>query len=81
MREIVKPLRLRDVTPTVRTEDLIDAHGIAELLGLSHANSVSTYQRRYDDMPRPIIDLGNGRPRLWLKPQIVSWAKQTGRMK
>jgi glutathione-regulated potassium-efflux system ancillary protein KefG len=53
------------MTPTVRTEDLIDARGIAELLGLSHPNSVSTYMRRYPDMPRP---------RLWLRPHIADWA-------
>lgn len=60
--------------PTVRTEDLIDAHRVAEILGLSHANSVSTYQRRYDDMPRPVVDLGAGRPRLWLGTEIEEWA-------
>ena len=62
------------MTPTVRTEDLIDARGIAELLGLSHPNSVSTYMRRYPDMPRPVVDLGRGRPRLWLRPHIADWA-------
>jgi glutathione-regulated potassium-efflux system ancillary protein KefG len=62
------------MTPTVRTEDLIDARGIAELLGLSHPNSVSTYLRRYPDMPRPVVDLGRGRPRLWLRPHIADWA-------
>jgi predicted DNA-binding transcriptional regulator AlpA len=61
------------VTPMVRTEDLVDAQEVAELLGLSHPNSVSTYQRRYLDMPRPVIDLGAGRPKLWLRPQVQSW--------
>jgi glutathione-regulated potassium-efflux system ancillary protein KefG len=65
---------LGTVTPTVRTEDLIDARGIAELLGLSHPNSVSTYLRRYPDMPRPVVDLGRGRPRLWLRPHVADWA-------
>lgn len=60
--------------PTVRTEDLIDAHGVAQILGLSHANSVSTYLRRYDEMPRPVVDLGAGRPRLWLRSEIEGWA-------
>lgn len=67
------------MAPTVRTEDLIDARGIADLLGLTHPNSVSTYQRRYPDMPRPVIDLGPGRPRLWLRPEIQRWARRTGR--
>ncbi len=69
------------VTPQVSTEDLIDAVGIAELLGLAQRNTVSLYQRRYPDMPRPVLDLGSGRPRLWLRPQIEEWARQTGRRK
>jgi hypothetical protein len=57
----------------VRTEDLADAQELAGLLGLSHPNSVSTYQRRYPDMPRPVLELGAGRPKLWLRPQVVAW--------
>lgn len=68
------------MTPTVRTEDLIDARGIADLLGLAQPNAVSLYQRRYPDMPRPVLNLGRGRPCLWLRPEMVRWAKQTGRM-
>ena len=65
--------------PKVRTEDLIDAHGVAELLGLAQPNSVSTYQHRYSDMPRPVVDLGSGRCKMWLSSEIVAWAKKTGR--
>lgn len=66
--------------PTVETTDLIDARRVAELLGLSHPNSVSTYQHRYPDMPRPVVDLGEGRCKLWLEAEIRIWAKgrQTG---
>ena len=75
----VEKFRLRHM-PKVRTEDLIDAHGVADLLGLTHANSVSTYQRRYADMPRPVVDLGRGRCKMWLEHDIVDWAKKTGRV-
>ena len=68
------------MSPTVRTEDLTDAHGVAEILGLSHSNSVHTYQRRYSDMPRPVINLGRGRVRLWLRPEMEAWARRTGRI-
>jgi glutathione-regulated potassium-efflux system ancillary protein KefG len=68
------------MSPKVNTEDLIDAHEVAAILGLSHFQSVSTYQRRYGDMPRPAVDLGSGRPRLWLRPEIVAWARKTGRI-
>ena len=54
----------------VALEDLIDAHDVARILGLSHRNTVSLYLRRYPDMPRPVLDLGRGRPSLWLRPEI-----------
>jgi predicted DNA-binding transcriptional regulator AlpA len=59
----------------VDTDDLVDARGVAELLGLSHPNSVSTYQHRYADMPRPVVDLGIGRPRLWSRSQMEIWLR------
>ena len=59
--------------PNVDTEDLIDAHGVAALLGLAHPNSVSTYQRRYPEMPRPVVDLGNGRCKMWLQSAVLEW--------
>ena len=43
------------MAPQVATEDLIDAQGVADVLGLSHRNTVSQYQRRYADMPRPVL--------------------------
>ena len=65
--------------PNVRTEDLIDAQAVAEILGLSHRNTVSSYQKRYPDMPRPIVDLGPGRPRLWVRQDIEAWARERAR--
>ncbi|MCB0994486.1 MAG: hypothetical protein KDB21_05310 [Acidimicrobiales bacterium] len=67
------------MAPMVNTEELIDAREIARLVGLTHPNSVSLYQRRYPDMPRPVLDLGPGRPRLWLRPDVEAWiARRTG---
>ena len=45
----------------VDVDELVDANAAAELLGLAHRNTVSVYQHRYDDMPRPVLDLGDGR--------------------
>ena len=59
-------------------DDLLDAHGVAEALGLSHPNTVSVYQHRYEDMPRPVIDLGKGRVKLWLRPEIEDWSARQG---
>lgn len=61
------------MSPQVATEDLLDAQGVADLLGLSHRNTVFQYQRRYDDMPRPVLDLGESRVKLWLRPEVEQW--------
>ncbi|MPY92553.1 MAG: hypothetical protein GEV08_05630 [Acidimicrobiia bacterium] len=58
----------------VNTDDLCDAREVAAVLGLAHATSVSGYLRRYHDMPRPVVDLGAGRSRLWVRPDIAAWA-------
>ncbi len=58
----------------VDVDDLIDTQDVARLLGLAHRNTVSEYQARYDDMPRPVIDLARGRSKLWLRPEVERWA-------
>jgi glutathione-regulated potassium-efflux system ancillary protein KefG len=68
--------RLLRVAPTVDTDDLIDSQEVADLLGLSHRNSVSTYLRRYDDFPRPVVERGGGRTRLWLRSDMVDWSNR-----
>ncbi len=55
--------------------DLIDAEEVAQLCGLTHRNTVSQYQRRYPTMPRPTLDLGPGRPRLWSRNDIALWER------
>jgi len=67
--------------PLVPTEDLIDAVEVARLLGLSHRNTVSQYLLKYPEMPRPIIDLGPSRPRLWLRPDVESWIARRGQVR
>lgn len=64
--------------PRVDTDDLIDAQEVAELLGLAQRNSVSLYQRRYADMPRPVVERGGGRTKLWLRSEIERWQAQRG---
>jgi len=61
------------MSPKVDTEDLIDSQEVADLLGLSHRNSVSTYLRRYEAFPRPIVERGGGRTRLWLRSDLEEW--------
>ena len=63
-----------DVVPQVNTDDLVGAAEVAELLGLSHASSVSTYVKRYPDFPPPVLELPRSRVRLWLRSEIEIWA-------
>lgn len=60
----------------VDVEDLIDAAGVAQILGLSHRNSVTTYMNRYSDMPRPVLEFSASRIRLWLRSEIVEWSRR-----
>ena len=64
------------MVPQVDTDNLIDAQEVAEILGLSQRNSVSLYQRRYPDMPRPVVERGGGRTKLWLRPEVERWARE-----
>jgi len=64
----------------VDIDDLIDVNGVAAILGLSHRNSVTTYLRRYPDMPRPIVDTPTSRIRLWLRSEVEAWARKSGRL-
>jgi glutathione-regulated potassium-efflux system ancillary protein KefG len=60
----------------VDVDDLIDSRAVASLLGLAQLNTVSSYQRRYPDMPRPVVDMGQGRCKLWLRSEIVTWVRK-----
>lgn len=61
---------------SVEVDDLVDAQGVADLLGLAQRNTVSLYQRRYPSMPRPVVDLGRGRCKMWLRSEIVTWSAE-----
>jgi glutathione-regulated potassium-efflux system ancillary protein KefG len=37
---------------------------------------VAQYLDRYPEMPRPVVDLGRGRPRLWLRSEIGRWVSE-----
>ena len=64
------------MTRKVDVEDLIDAHEVADHLGLSHSNSVATYMTRYSDFPRPVVDTGSSRCRLWSRRAVDRWRAQ-----
>jgi len=59
----------------INPDDLIDSSDMADLLGLSSPRAVYVYQARYKEMPKPIVDRGRNRARLWLKPEVMQWLK------
>jgi glutathione-regulated potassium-efflux system ancillary protein KefG len=59
----------------VDVNDLVDATDVAHILGLAHANSVYLYLRRYPTMPRPVVDRGPKRAKLWLRSEVEIWAR------
>lgn len=65
------------VAPRIDPDDLIDAAGVAELLGLASRAVVSVYRGRYPDFPPPAVE--RGQCRLWLRSDIEAWARATGR--
>jgi hypothetical protein len=66
------------VSRPIRAEDLVGAGEIAERLGLASASLVHDWTRRYDDFPTPIARLKSGK--IWLWPEVKSWATETGRL-
>ena len=62
----------------VDIDNLIDVGEVAELLGLAHKNSVTTYMRRYDDFPEPAIEFADGKCRAWLRSEITDWKDRRG---
>ena len=65
----------------VDVDDLIGSTDVAEMIGLSHVNSVTTYLKRYPDFPRPVVDVSNGRIRLWLRQDIDGWLASRSRVR
>ena len=63
----------------VDPDDLIDASEVAQVLGLAQRNTVSLYQRRYPDMPKPVVDLGRGRCKLWIRSEVERWHRGRSR--
>lgn len=59
--------------------DLIDAHEVAGIIGLSRGGNVSLYRQRHDNFPTPVVE--KGRCVLWRRQDVEKWAKATGRLK
>jgi len=64
----------------VDLDDLIDATGVAAVLGLARRSAVTVYRSRYPDFPQPVRTSEGGRCLLWLRQDVEAWAKATGRL-
>jgi hypothetical protein len=71
----------RRVVSKIETDDLIDDVGVAEILCLASRRSVRPFQERHTDMPRPVVDLGEGRTQLWSRRAMLAYATVTGRVR
>ncbi len=61
--------------PRYDADDLNDNQRVAEPVGLQR-NTVSVYQRRYPRTPGAVVDLGQGRSKLWLRSEIELWRSE-----
>ena len=72
---IVNVYRLEIMGRKVDLDDLIDVGEVAELLGLAHKNSVTTYMRRYEDFPKPAVEFADGKCRAWIREDVQAWKR------
>ena len=66
-------------TKKVDPAELVDAHVVASILGLSSPSAVSVYRKRYDDFPQPVVDMGKGRCLLWHRQYVERWRAGRGK--
>jgi predicted DNA-binding transcriptional regulator AlpA len=59
--------------PNVDPDDLVDATGVAEILGFASRNVVSVYRKRHLDFPAPVVERSGGKTLLWLRTDIETW--------
>ena len=58
----------------VDVDDIIGAAEVAEILGLSHSESVGTYGRRYRDFPEPMKVLKGSK--IWSRAAVEGWRER-----
>ncbi len=66
------------MTPKVDSEELVGAAEIAQRLGLAQAQTVHLWRRRYPEFPQPVAALKQAL--VWHWPDVLKWARETGRL-
>jgi predicted DNA-binding transcriptional regulator AlpA len=64
----------------VDIDDLLDSTQVAAMTNLNSPSAVSVYLGR-GSFPRPVIDRGPNRVRLWLRQDIERWMAERSRSK
>lgn len=59
-------------------ELLVGSAEIAERLGVKRLQVVHDWRRRHADFPTPVTELSN--VLVWYWPDVMKWARNTGRM-
>lgn len=67
-----------DVGRKIDVENLVGAAEIADRLGISHAQTVHNFRKRYPDFPQPVATLRQAM--VWDWPEVEDWARSTGRL-
>lgn len=62
----------------VDVDELIDAVECAQIAGFNSPTAISVYLSR-GSFPKPIIDRGGRRARLWLRRDVLDWVKLRGK--
>ena len=60
----------------IDVEDLLTATEVADLLGFSMRQVISTYARRYHSFPRPAVVKSNGHTQLWAREDVEEWDRE-----
>ena len=66
-----------DMGRRIDVDHMVGAAEIADRLGISHAQTIHTWRRRYEDFPEPVAQLEQAL--VWNWPDVERWAKATGR--
>jgi hypothetical protein len=75
-RRLLVSLHFTPVEENTAVANLLGAADVPAIPWLSHPSSVTSYLKRYDDFPRPVVDLSASRVRLWRRQDIVRWHEQ-----
>jgi predicted DNA-binding transcriptional regulator AlpA len=61
----------------VRVSQLAGVDELAAELGVSR-DAIHKWRKRHSDFPEPVATLSMGM--LWSRPDVIAWAKKTGRL-